>query len=519
MNGGARLCDVLRGLQFKWTCMLACVALALAAGSEIFIRSSTERLVARQQAAACRDRCRSLASAARASLRDRDHEGLQRVADRFESHDSLLYIEFYSREGQRLITALQRDTVAPEAMRLADLADVVERPRLFTKVDDHVPYLDVVEPALVWAHEAESDDVDDLIGFVRVGIDLSDPQAEIGSYLQNVRSAGLLAALLVIPIAFFIVRRVTAPIDDLSRRVSQLAGGDFSVRAAVDRQDEIGRLAEAFNRMADELSHKNESLVKLNAELEDRVLDRTRQLKELASKDHLTGLYNRRHLGEVLSRRFAEAQRYDTDLSCLMIDLDNFKQVNDRFGHEVGDQLLALTAGVVRSELRESDVGARFGGDEFCVILPHTSAADARQIGLRITDRFTAEVKSRLGGMDNFGISIGVAGKSESNLVSSDALMRAADKARSTGPRMRVRIASSSPTRTVEPWPRTWPFLTWLLFRIRMHVHDQATLVFECLFSVLQRRGQRRTHDASGSRRVSAAGFRSRGHHCQRWQP
>jgi diguanylate cyclase (GGDEF)-like protein len=263
-----------------------------------------------------------------------------------------------------------------------------------------------------------------------MGFDLSAAQASVGTYLQRVRYTAILAVLMIIPVAFLIVRRVTEPLQDLGSKVTQLASGDFQARADIRRRDEIGQLARLFNRMADELASKNDSLVKLNAELEDRVLQRTRQLVELASRDSLTALYNRRHLGEVLARRFAEAERYDTDLSCLMIDLDNFKKVNDQHGHALGDRLLILTANVIRSELRSSDVGARFGGDEFCVLLPQTTADRAMQLGSRIVERFQTEVKSQLGeaGTD-FGISVGVAGMQELRLVHYDELMKAADQA------------------------------------------------------------------------------------------
>src|SRR5690606_32093171 len=103
---------------------------------------------------------------------------------------------------------------------------------------------------------------------------------------------------------------------------------------------EIGQLARSFNQMAERVTESQLELLKLNAELEERVRQRTQELAELASRDPLTGLYNRRHFGEVMTREFAAAERYGDDLTCLMFDVDHFKTINDQFGHRTGDAIL-----------------------------------------------------------------------------------------------------------------------------------------------------------------------------------
>ena len=87
-----------------------------------------------------------------------------------------------------------------------------------------------------------------------------------------------------------------------------------------------------------------------------------KQVEEMAATDPLTKLYNRRHFSRVLEQLFSEAQRYEKDLACLMIDMDGFKQINDQLGHQVGDQLLVLAGKVVGANLRRMDVAARYGG-------------------------------------------------------------------------------------------------------------------------------------------------------------
>jgi diguanylate cyclase (GGDEF)-like protein len=114
------------------------------------------------------------------------------------------------------------------------------------------------------------------------------------------------------------------------------------------------------------------------------------EARALADRDQLTGFYNHRYFHERFGEEVIRAQRSKQPLSVLMLDLDDFKLVNDTFGHLFGDQVLAWTAEVIRSTLRASDIPARYGGDEFAILLPDTTPPAAARAAERIRDAFAA---------------------------------------------------------------------------------------------------------------------------------
>ncbi len=109
-----------------------------------------------------------------------------------------------------------------------------------------------------------------------------------------------------------------------------------------------------------------------------------RALEEMSQRDPLTGLYNRRYLQTALEQEFNRVRRYGGQLAVLMFDIDSFKQVNDRYGHQAGDEVLRVVAVRTRQLLRKADLAARYGGEEFIVVLPNTDAAGARALAERL---------------------------------------------------------------------------------------------------------------------------------------
>ncbi|MBT9490058.1 MAG: diguanylate cyclase [Rubrivivax sp.] len=173
------------------------------------------------------------------------------------------------------------------------------------------------------------------------------------------------------------------------------------------------------------------ALVAINEELSRRVREvqaLQEALREQATQDTLTGLFNRRHLNDTLPQLHALARREAQPLALVIIDLDHFKQVNDRHGHAAGDQLLAAFGELLASQSRRSDVACRYGGEEFCLLMPRTDAAAARRKAQALLRRWRAQ-RFTLGKTTLEGLSFS-AGVADTGLAGSpDALLKAADDA------------------------------------------------------------------------------------------
>ena len=132
----------------------------------------------------------------------------------------------------------------------------------------------------------------------------------------------------------------------------------------------------------------------------------SRHLRYLAYRDALTGLYNHRYFQEQLTHEVERAQRYGHQLAVLMLDVDRFKQVNDTYGHLMGDTLLNYVAQLISAKVRSSDMAARYGGDEFAVILPETDPAKAIAVAEKLRKAVSADRHWQGALLDNLGVGI-----------------------------------------------------------------------------------------------------------------
>jgi diguanylate cyclase (GGDEF)-like protein len=184
-----------------------------------------------------------------------------------------------------------------------------------------------------------------------------------------VNSATLLIVALFIAIYLLTRLQIVRPIAALSRHVDELTvridqGGSLRVAATWPR--EIQSLARKFNELARE------------------VRDNHNRLTELAVRDKLTGLYNRRYFDEMLASTLNQAERYQQSLCLLMLDLDGFKAVNDRYGHAMGDTVLAEVGKSIQALTRDGDICSRIGGDEFLVIAVNSTLEGATLLAERL---------------------------------------------------------------------------------------------------------------------------------------
>jgi diguanylate cyclase (GGDEF)-like protein len=188
--------------------------------------------------------------------------------------------------------------------------------------------------------------------------------------------------------------------------------------------------------------HFNQRMAQANARLESAVAHRTRQLVWLANTDPLTGLKNRRAFMETAEAQILQCRRYPHPLAALLIDIDHFKSINDRYGHHVGDQAIRRVTDTITNTLRDSDIVGRFGGEEFAVLMPHTDLPAALVAAERLRQA-VAGMKIGLleGGPLSMTISLGLAMHEPG--VSLDTLLMRADMAlyrAKSGSRNRVEV-------------------------------------------------------------------------------
>jgi len=207
------------------------------------------------------------------------------------------------------------------------------------------------------------------------------------------------------------------------------------------------------------------------------------RLRHLADHDPLTGLLNRRRFEEELSERVANAARYETGGAVLLLDLDNFKYVNDSLGHRTGDAVIRSVADVLRNEMRETDVLARLGGDEFAILLPYANLDQASHVAAKLLETLRHHRAVFRGKRLRLTTSIGVSAISEALVQTAEELMVEADvavyEAKEAG---RDRFSVYAPSADAKPEPGASP--AWA-DRIRRALDDERfTLVAQPILSL-----------------------------------
>lgn len=195
------------------------------------------------------------------------------------------------------------------------------------------------------------------------------------------------------------------------------AGADDYIPKPFDEIELNARIYACLRTKAlqDELKRKNRQLMELLEKVEI-----------LASTDPLTELFNRRRFEVILEQEFKRATRYNSPLACLMIDIDYFKKINDGHGHHTGDKVLQEIAEIIKTSVRETDVTARWGGEEFVVLLPQTEKDAALHSASRVRKAISAHKFKSLTDKE-ITVSIGIASLPNSSIDTGEKLIDASD--------------------------------------------------------------------------------------------
>jgi len=213
---------------------------------------------------------------------------------------------------------------------------------------------------------------------------------------------------------FLPVVLLTAKADGDSRVAGLRIGADDYVCKPFDERELLARL---------------HNLLRLKR-MHDQINEARERLATLAIQDDLTGLYNYRYLHTRMNEEFKRAERYREPLSCIMVDVDHFKDVNDRHGHDAGDQALREVSVRLLKAVREVDVVARYGGEEFLLVLPSTNFSGALSVAERVWRTVgTENVALPRNGSERITVSVGVAVYPSRDIKSKDQLLKAADRA------------------------------------------------------------------------------------------
>ena len=295
-------------LQFRVSFLAVLLILMVSGIDATLSLNAMNSLLYRNEHIRAKEWAASVATAAAHDIARTDRDALRQTAAQLIRDKSLVYVAFADKSGHVLAWAeayldSTQDILGSDKQTLILMR--LNRPGPVAEEGLGTNWIDVTVPV------SDPSEVNRPAGYVRLAVDMSATQAKS----QHIAAAYARTMLLVVFGAIcgglLLARVIIAPINELARTSRAIAEGHMEARATVKSRDEIGELAEAFNTMAERVDSTQREMAELNVELEHRVEERTQELKDLASRDPLTGLYNRRHFGEVMNHEFAAAQRYD----------------------------------------------------------------------------------------------------------------------------------------------------------------------------------------------------------------
>lgn len=328
--------------------------------------------------------------------------------------DKISLTHFLNRENSYIRTI-------PDAKTAVDIQPILDQLRVN-------PNILFIETPIIFKNKT--------IAYSWVGLDrLPYEQETLNTLLQIIVVTCLLSVFVGSAIYLLFKFKIFQPIDLLTQSTQNIAKFKFEQPVVIKGKGELSILADSFDQMRTRLKETIESrdkvmreLSELNDSLEERVIERTRELQMLNSKiahqamhDPLTGLPNRLLVVDQLQKEISRAKREEKTLAVFMIDLNNFKDINDTLGHPVGDGLLKDVAQRLRESVRESDTVGRLGGDEFAVVIPLAEQKEAEMVADKVLQKLMPSFSLENHVM-KIGASIGIAmypvhGKDHTSLI------------------------------------------------------------------------------------------------------
>ncbi len=241
---------------------------------------------------------------------------------------------------------------------------------------------------------------------------------------------------LVVSLLFMLGRRwCWRPLEDLVTKFKPLhreSRPEQLRTLPMDRHDEIGQIARTVHHLIAWTIREHVQSRQLRRTFDDQIgnaiAKATVNLEKLAMRDPLTGLGNRRFVDENLQQLVQTANDTETDLVVIVMDVDNFKQVNDTLGHATGDELLIFIASLTQAAIRSDDYAIRLGGDEFVLVMPGCNIEQASAITQRMTTLFTQHCQVAFTTADPVGLSVGMASLTTEQVSTAAELVDIADQ-------------------------------------------------------------------------------------------
>ncbi|HHH31706.1 MAG TPA: diguanylate cyclase [Polyangiaceae bacterium] len=364
------------------------VAVVGAAGSVLQLREQEE--VLREEFRQTNEDAVELLALSIASAVDQGrHERVQAVLDNISNFKDRF-------EGVERLDVVSRDKRIVASLDPTRFNEIATDPQTL----DH---FDAVRPTVWWE---DDDDALEMVlpirlkhplGVIRVSLKRQALQDTIDDQrLRALRVSALMLCLIALVLLLVHRHLVGSRLSELAKAAASLGAGNLDVRAEIDGKDEIAELGESFNAMANAIQLYTDDLEHIIDERTDELQQANKRLEQLATTDQLTGVWNRRYFDDAARRALEVARRNERPLCIALVDTDEFKSINDTWGHPVGDEVLKAVAKVLEENSRDADLVARVGGEEFAILMPEVGLGLAGEATERLRAALEADVANRV---------------------------------------------------------------------------------------------------------------------------